>query len=99
MWSLMIRSPESLLREYPLKHGINTLGRSEDVDIYIDDDSASRYHAQIIFHNDENYLEIKDLKSTNGSFVNGQQIEDPQILAHKDQVRVGRHLLTVISNQ
>ena len=99
MWSLMIRSPKSDLREYPLKHGINTLGRNDEVDIYIDDDSASRYHAQINYHVEDNYLEIKDLKSTNGTFVNGKQIETPLTLLHKDQVRIGRHLLTVISNQ
>jgi diguanylate cyclase (GGDEF)-like protein len=99
MWSLMIRSPKSDLREYPLKHGINTLGRNDEVDIYIDDDSASRYHAQISYNDEENYLEIKDLKSTNGTFVNGKQIDTPLTLLHKDQVRIGRHLLTVISNQ
>jgi len=99
MWSLMIRSPKSDLREYPLKHGINTLGRNDEVDIYIDDDSASRYHAQISYNVEENYLEIKDLKSTNGTFVNGKQIATPLTLLHKDQVRIGRHLLTVISNQ
>jgi diguanylate cyclase (GGDEF)-like protein len=99
MWSLMIRSPKSDLREYPLKHGINTLGRNDEVDIYIDDDSASRYHAQISYNIEENYLEIKDLKSTNGTFVNGKQIDTPLTLLHKDQVRIGRHLLTVISNQ
>ena len=99
MWSLMIRSPKSDLREYPLKHGINTLSRNDEVDIYIDDDSASRYHAQINYHVEDNYLEIKDLKSTNGTFVNGKQIETPLTLLHKDQVRIGRHLLTVISNQ
>ncbi|HSG25742.1 MAG TPA: EAL domain-containing protein [Anaerolineales bacterium] len=95
----MIRSPKSDLREYPLKHGINTLGRNDEVDIYIDDDSASRYHAQISYNIEENYLEIKDLKSTNGTFVNGKQIDTPLTLLHKDQVRIGRHLLTVISNQ
>jgi len=99
MWSLMIRSPKSDLREYPLKHGINTLGRNDEVDVYIDDDSASRYHAQITFHVEENFLELKDLKSTNGTFVNGKQIDTPLTLLHKDQVRIGRHLLTVISNQ
>ena len=99
MWSLMIRSPKSDLREYPLKHGINTLGRNDEVDIYIEDDSASRYHAQITYNAEDNYLEIKDLKSTNGTFVNGKQVDTPLTLLHKDQVRIGRHLLTVISNQ
>ena len=99
MWSLMIRSPKSELREYPLKQGMNTLGRSPEADVYIEDDSASRYHAQITYRAADNLLEIKDLKSTNGTFVNGKQINDPRVLAHKDQIRIGRHLLTVISNQ
>ena len=82
-----------------MKQGINTLGRSPEADIYIEDDSASRYHSQITFNAANNHLEIKDLKSTNGTFVNGKPIIDPLVLNHKDQIRVGRHLLTVISNQ
>ncbi len=99
MWSLMIRSPESVLREYPLKRGLNTLGRSDEVDVYIEDDSASRMHAQITFNSEDNHLELKDLKSTNGTYVNGKIIDHLVILEHKDQIRIGRHLLTVISNQ
>lgn len=81
-----------------MKQGINTLGRSAETDIYIEDDSASRFHAQITFRAAENYLEVKDLKSTNGTFVNGKQVEGSLLLADKDQIRVGRHLLTVLSN-
>lgn len=99
MWSLMVRSPDAEMREVPLREGISTLGRSPEVDIYIHDDSASRYHAQITYKPQKGDLILEDLKSTNGTFVNGKQINRQQALTHQDQIRVGRHLLTVISNK
>lgn len=99
MWSLMIRSPNAEMREYPLKAGTNTLGRSPDVDVVIQDDSASRYHAQINFNPDNDFLEILDLNSTNGTFVNGKEILSTSTLGHQDRIRVGRHLITVLSNK
>lgn len=97
MWSLMVRSPDAEMREVPLKEGKSTLGRSPEADIYIHDDSASRYHAQLTYEPQNNRLILQDLNSTNSTFVNGKQIIGPQILTHQDQIRVGRHLITVIS--
>ncbi len=99
MWSLMVRSPDAEMQEVLLKEGKNILGRSPDVDIVIHDDSASRYHAQIEFTLNNNHLILQDLNSTNGTYVNGKQINESQMLTHQDQIRVGRHLLTVISSE
>jgi DNA-binding NtrC family response regulator len=48
------------------------IGAMADNDVVLEDDSVSRHHAQITLV-DENYV-IRDLDSTNGTFVNGVQI-------------------------
>lgn len=95
----MIRSPNEDMREFPLKIGINIIGRSADSDVNIPDDSASRKHAQISFDDSKNLLILTDLRSTNGTFVNGRQVRTSQTLAHQDQIRIGQHLITVISHK
>jgi diguanylate cyclase (GGDEF)-like protein len=99
MWSLMIRSPNEDMREYPLKNGINVIGRSAEADIQIPDNSASRKHALITFDDNNNTITLEDLDSTNGTFINGKQVEVSLVLSHQDQIRIGQHLLTVVAHQ
>jgi ABC-type multidrug transport system ATPase subunit len=63
------------------------LGRAQDNDLAIDHPSASRTHAQLKHQNGAVYIE--DLGSTNGTFVNGQQITAGQVLRPGDTVRLG----------
>ncbi|MDH3943565.1 MAG: EAL domain-containing protein [Anaerolineae bacterium] len=96
MWKISVQSPNEGFREIPLKPGINPIGRIPTNYINILDVSASRQHAELRFDESSNELKIKDLNSTNGTFVNGKRIEDAFILEHEDQVRIGSHLITVI---
>lgn len=52
--------------------GIARIGRSEDSDIFLVDPSVSRNHAIVEFE-DEAPI-VRDLESTNGTFVNGERI-------------------------
>lgn len=63
-----------------------TIGRSPDADIVLLDDKASRIHCGIRLWDGEFYL--KDLKSKNGTFVNGERIEVAK-LKSTDTVRIG----------
>lgn len=64
------------------------IGRSSDADfVVLIDRSVSRQHAKIV-KKDGGYA-IVDLKSTHGTFVNGQRIEE-QMLQDGDQLRLGR---------
>lgn len=47
-----------------------TIGRTPDNDVVIHDPKISRHHAQIVQHERGEYS-IVDLKSTNGTYVNG----------------------------
>ena len=59
-----------------------------------DDIEISRNHARISCDPDGGFA-IEDLGSTNGTFVNGKQIAEPQRLAEGDRVEVGGTVLVV----
>jgi predicted component of type VI protein secretion system len=63
-----------------------TIGRIDDNTLCIPHDSVSSHHAEIVFEGDLHHLH--DLGSTNGTFVNGEQVTDA-ILHHGDEVRFG----------
>jgi diguanylate cyclase (GGDEF)-like protein len=69
-----------------------TIGRGTDCDIRLDDNLASRQHAQLMTASGGQVYCVHDLGSTNGTFVNGQLVEDPYVLQDGDKIRVGRHV-------
>lgn len=68
--------------------GAVLLGRSNNATIDIMDDYASSRHARVYDH--DGVWVIEDLKSTNGTYVNGQQIVQPTIVSTEDSIRIGR---------
>jgi diguanylate cyclase (GGDEF)-like protein len=94
-WSLIILSPWSEPREQILETGSTLLGRQSDNTIVIVDDSASRCHAEIAYAADPDNLLLRDLNSTNGTFVNGERVTQPCPLQPRDCIRIGQHLLHV----
>jgi len=94
-WLLIIRSSNAGFNEHTLKPGHNKLGREADNDCIIHDNAASSHHADIYFDESSNSVTIRDLGSTNGTFVNGRRINEFIILQHEDQIRIGRCLISV----
>jgi two-component system, cell cycle response regulator len=84
---LVITSGAELGRVISVKEGSLTLGRSEECDARIDDQSLSRVHAQIV-RVVGNWM-FADKGSTNGSMVNDQRVEHPIRLADGDRIRLG----------
>jgi len=78
-------------RQHQLKEGETTLGREEGNDIILDDDASSRQHAKVRL--EEGTFVIRDLATTNGTFVNDEQIVD-QPLKDGDLVRIGETVFT-----
>jgi hypothetical protein len=64
-----------------------TLGRSESADIRVDDPFASSVHARIFARGP--FMQIEDVGSTNGTFLNGRQLRRPEQLKPDDSVRIG----------
>ncbi len=68
------------------------LGRHPDCDIVLDVGAVSRQHAQILQIDADFYVE--DLKSRNGTFVNGEQIRDRHRLEDNDRIKICDLLFT-----
>src|SRR5262245_15141949 len=58
---------------YPLKVGLNTVGRMPDNDVVVQDPYVSRRHCAILVHTGDS-CEVHDIASKNGTFVNGRKI-------------------------
>jgi len=61
-------------RTYELKVDKTTVGRVEDNAFQIPEPSVSSYHCEILLRGDQ--VVVKDLDSTNGTFINGQKISE-----------------------
>ena len=72
---------------YPLKVGINTVGRSPDNDVVVQDAFVSRRHCAILVHSG-GFCEVHDTASKNGTYVNGRKIPGPTRLATGDEIRM-----------
>ena len=76
---------------YPLIGAHTVIGRDELADIVLDDPGISRRHCEVRVSNDGPHLvtSIRDLGSTNGTFVNGERITSTR-LDEGDQITIGR---------
>jgi hypothetical protein len=80
---------------YPLKTGLNTVGRMPDNDICLGDGVISRRHCVVLVHA-WGGCELHDTASRNGTFVNGVRLTSPVRLTSGDSVRLAdRNLLFV----
>jgi pSer/pThr/pTyr-binding forkhead associated (FHA) protein len=69
------------------------LGRSPDCDVFLDDVTVSRRHAEL--RRDGDRFTIQDLGSLNGTFVNRHRIETAE-LQDDDEVQIGKYRLTFL---
>jgi DNA-binding CsgD family transcriptional regulator len=70
------------------------IGRDASCDIEVDDGLASRRHAKV--YETSEGLMVQDLGSRNGLFVNERRVHAPTLLAHGDNIAIGRETLEVI---
>ena len=68
-----------------------TIGRGREADVMLDDEKVSRVHCGVALRNGNYYL--KDLKSRNGTHLNGEEVEEAQ-LNPGDHIRVGSTVIT-----
>ncbi len=82
-------------RRVPLTAAVTTLGRDESADLVLDDPGISRRHAEVRISNDGPHLQalLRDLGSTNGTYLNGDRIGDEE-LRDGDRITMGRTRLT-----
>ncbi|MCC6333934.1 MAG: Flp pilus assembly complex ATPase component TadA [Myxococcales bacterium] len=70
-----------------------TIGRLAGNDIVLNKGNVSKYHTKLVLK-DGKYI-VVDLKSTNGTFVNGKKIAAPQVVKPTDKIYIGDYILNV----
>jgi diguanylate cyclase (GGDEF)-like protein len=91
---LVVIYGNDLGKKYNLDASTLVLGRSSKCDIQIDQESVSRAHTKII--NTGKSIRIRDLGSTNGTYVNDELIEE-RVLADGDLIKIGRTIFKFLS--
>ena len=93
--ALVVRSGGGRAGEhFLLENESTTVGRSPDCDVFLDDVTVSRRHAQVL-RRDGRFV-IEDKGSLNGTFLNRRRIESGQ-LEDGDEVQIGKYKLTFLS--
>jgi len=96
MWILQSAEPDGALTFRLGPGAIKTIGRAPRADFIVDAALVSRLHCRITAAVEN--LEVVDLSSTNGTYVNDRRVKRAQ-LKSGDRLRVGRVELVVGRNQ
>lgn len=88
-----IRRPGSPAERITVEDG-SVLGRARDCAVPFDDPAVSKWHARL--HCDGAVARVEDLGSTNGTFVNGQRIEQPTSLRRGDRIGLGTNQIVFL---
>jgi hypothetical protein len=83
---------------YPLKTGLNTIGRAPDNDVVLADSFVSRRHCAILVHAGSP-CELHDTASKNGTYVNGKRLTGPTRLNAGDEIRMCDRQLIFMSKE
>ncbi len=87
---LIVRSGPTAGARYLLDTDVTTVGRHPEADIFFDDVTVSRRHAEIT--REGTAFEIVDQRSLNGTYVNGERVDRAE-LVNGSEVRIGKFRL------
>ncbi len=83
---LVIRRQDASPSQIEWSKDVLTIGRDGANDVIIDHPLASRRHARLEY--DENGYSVRDLDSTNGTYVNGDRVQGNRLLHNQDRIWV-----------
>ncbi|MCU1405913.1 MAG: transcriptional regulator [Glaciihabitans sp.] len=93
---LVVRRGPNVGARFLLDADVTTVGRHPDADIFLDDVTVSRRHAE--FLRNGTTFEVKDLGSLNGTYFDGSRI-DSAALSDGSEVQVGKFRLTFYASR
>lgn len=93
---LVVRRGPNAGARFLLDADVTTVGRHPDADIFLDDVTVSRRHAEFIRNGSS--FEVKDLGSLNGTYFDGTRI-DIAPLTDRSEVQVGKFRLTFYASR
>lgn len=79
-----------------LDQEVTTVGRHPNADIFLDDVTVSRRHAE--FHRHNQSFQVRDLASLNGTYYDGVRI-DAAILEDGSEIQIGKFRLTFYASR
>ncbi len=92
--ALVVKRGPVVGARYLLKSQVTRAGRHPESDIFLDDITVSRRHAEIMRAADGRMV-VRDVGSLNGTYVNRERIEE-HILAAGDEVQIGKFKLVYL---
>ena len=84
--------------EFVLEHVITSAGRHPDSDIFLDDVTVSRRHAELE-RTSAGTVVVRDVGSLNGTYLNGDRIEGDLTIATGDELQVGKFKLVYVAGE
>ncbi|HMS18456.1 MAG TPA: FHA domain-containing protein, partial [Planctomycetota bacterium] len=88
MFILQVRNEILEDQQLPLPSSAVIVGRGDDADVKIVDQSVSRFHARLEVATHDQLL-ITDLGSSNGTFLNDTRLAQPSLAREGDTIRFG----------
>jgi pSer/pThr/pTyr-binding forkhead associated (FHA) protein len=90
---LVVRRGPNAGSRFLLDQPVTTVGRHASSDIFLDDATVSRRHAE--FRRREAAFELVDTGSLNGTYVNRGRV-DSTVLVHMDEIQLGKFRLVYL---
>jgi pSer/pThr/pTyr-binding forkhead associated (FHA) protein len=92
---LVVRRGPNAGSRFLLDSDLTTAGRHPDSDIFLDDVTVSRRHAE--FYRQGARFTVRDVGSLNGTYVNRERIEEAELVGG-DEVQVGKFRLVFLTH-
>ena len=91
---LIVLYPQASFRQIPVMQGKTVIGRGTDADIRLEDDMISRKHCELSW--DGNRMTVRDLDSTNGTFLDGVTVTaHPKTIESDNRLQIGKMVLKI----
>lgn len=94
---LIVRRGPDLGARFLLDQDSTIAGRHPEVDIFLDDVTVSRKHAQ--FNRTDTVFRVQDLGSLNGTYASGERIDADTALEDGVEVQVGKFKFTFFASR
>jgi pSer/pThr/pTyr-binding forkhead associated (FHA) protein len=91
---LVVKRGPSVGSRYFLNKEVTRAGRHPESDIFLDDITVSRRHAELV-RKDDGTVVVRDVGSLNGTYVNRERI-DEAVLSGGDEVQIGKFKLVYL---
>ena len=92
---LVVKRGPNAGSRYVLEGALTKVGRHPDSDIFLDDITVSRRHAE--FARTSATYAVRDVGSLNGTYLNRERIEEETPLANGDEVQIGKFKLVFLT--